>query len=164
MFCEELGQDLSLVCSMLNKSQCEYLLIASKFSSSTQVSSNVSMNPSPGHNMYMQNKEAQSCCCDRILSTNFSGGLNWRLLKLTNTVASEGDASVCRSHGVRSAWWGQFRLWLHLRIDPYSSWIAWLKIWWCNHNPYLLISYYLRLVVRLAVHVTQLTEWKLEFY
>ena len=54
------------------------------------------------------------------------------------------------SAGVMEYWsidqhdkWGRFGLWLHLGIDPYSSQIAWLKIWWCNRNPCLLISYYL---------------------
>jgi hypothetical protein len=39
--------------------------------------------------------------------------------------------------------WGRFGLWLHLATDPFSSRVAWLKIWWCNRNPRLLISYYL---------------------
>ena len=39
--------------------------------------------------------------------------------------------------------WGRFRLWLHLRIDPYAGQFAWLKIWWCNQNPHLLMNYYL---------------------
>ncbi len=39
--------------------------------------------------------------------------------------------------------WGRFGLWLHLGIDPFSGRIAWLKIWWCNRNPQLLINYYL---------------------
>jgi len=54
------------------------------------------------------------------------------------------------SAGVMEFWsidqhdkWGRFGLWLHLGIDPYSGRIAWLKIWWCNRNPRLLISYYL---------------------
>jgi hypothetical protein len=39
--------------------------------------------------------------------------------------------------------WGRFGLWLHLATDPYTGRIAWLKIWWCNRNPRLLINYYL---------------------
>ncbi len=39
--------------------------------------------------------------------------------------------------------WGRFGLWLHLGLDPYSGRFAWLKIWWCNRNPRLLINYYL---------------------
>ena len=39
--------------------------------------------------------------------------------------------------------WGRFGLWQHLGTDPYTSRIAWLKIWWCNRNPRLLINYYL---------------------
>ncbi len=54
------------------------------------------------------------------------------------------------SAGVMEYWsidqhnkWGKFGLWLHLGIDPYSGQFAWLKIWWCNQNPRLLINYYL---------------------
>ena len=39
--------------------------------------------------------------------------------------------------------WGRFGLWLHLGIDPYPSQFAWLKVWWCNRNPRLLMNYYL---------------------
>ena len=39
--------------------------------------------------------------------------------------------------------WGRFGLWLHLATDPFNSRVAWLKIWWCNCNPRLLINYYL---------------------
>ena len=39
--------------------------------------------------------------------------------------------------------WGRFGLWLHLGIDPFTGRFAWLKIWWCNRNPRLLINYYL---------------------
>jgi hypothetical protein len=39
--------------------------------------------------------------------------------------------------------WGRFGLWLHLATDPFNSRVAWLKIWWCNRNPHLLINYYL---------------------
>ncbi|KAK2463877.1 hypothetical protein APHAL10511_004049 [Amanita phalloides] len=54
------------------------------------------------------------------------------------------------SAGVMEFWsidqddkWGRFGLWLHLGIDPYTGRFAWVKIWWCNRNPRLLISYYL---------------------
>jgi hypothetical protein len=54
------------------------------------------------------------------------------------------------SAGVMEYWsidqhdkWGRFGLWHHLGIDPFSGRIAWLKIWWCNRNPRLLINYYL---------------------
>ena len=40
--------------------------------------------------------------------------------------------------------WGRFSLWLHLGIDLYTGRFAWVKVWWCNHNPHLLISYYLK--------------------
>ena len=39
--------------------------------------------------------------------------------------------------------WGRFGLWLHLGIDPFTGRFAWLKTWWCNRNPRLLINYYL---------------------
>lgn len=54
------------------------------------------------------------------------------------------------SAGVMEYWsidqhnkWGRFGLWLHLGIDPYPGRFAWLKVWWCNRNPCLLINYYL---------------------
>ena len=54
------------------------------------------------------------------------------------------------SAGVMEYWsidqhdkWGRFGLWLHLRIDPYPGQFAWLKVWWCNQNPHLLMNYYL---------------------
>lgn len=54
------------------------------------------------------------------------------------------------SAGVMEYWsidqhdkWGRFGLWLHLGIDPYAGQFAWLKVWWCNQNPRLLIHYYL---------------------
>jgi hypothetical protein len=54
------------------------------------------------------------------------------------------------SAGVMEYWsidqhdkWGRFGLWLHLGIDPYAGRFAWLKVWWCNRNPRLLINYYL---------------------
>lgn len=39
--------------------------------------------------------------------------------------------------------WKRFGLWLHVAMDPYSGRIAWLKIWWTNRNPVLIISYYI---------------------
>ena len=54
------------------------------------------------------------------------------------------------SAGVMEYWsidqhdkWERFGLWLHLGIDPYAGRFAWLKVWWCNRNPLLLIDYYL---------------------
>jgi len=54
------------------------------------------------------------------------------------------------SAGVMEYWsidqhdkWGRFGLWLHLGLDPYPGRFAWLKVWWCNRNPRLLINYYL---------------------
>ena len=39
--------------------------------------------------------------------------------------------------------WGQYHLWLHVGIDPFSGYITWLKIWRTNHNPSLIAKYYL---------------------
>lgn len=39
--------------------------------------------------------------------------------------------------------WGKFGLWLHHGMDPFVGRIAWMKIWWCNRNNYLITSYYL---------------------
>jgi len=40
-------------------------------------------------------------------------------------------------------WGGRFGLWCHVGTDPFSGRIAWLKVWWCNRNPRLLMKYYL---------------------
>ncbi|KAM6489625.1 hypothetical protein JOM56_014947 [Amanita muscaria] len=51
--------------------------------------------------------------------------------------------------------WGRFGLWLHLGIDPYPGRFAWLKVWWCNRNPRLLIHYYLEAARKIGgmIHV-----------
>ena len=52
--------------------------------------------------------------------------------------------------GVMECWsidqhdkWERFGLWLHLGTDPCTGRFAWFRIWWCNRNPRLLMSYYL---------------------
>ncbi|KAM6489501.1 hypothetical protein JOM56_015058 [Amanita muscaria] len=54
------------------------------------------------------------------------------------------------SAGVMEIWsidqhdkWGRFGLWWHLGIDPFTGRLAWLRVWWCNRNPRLLIGYYI---------------------
>lgn len=39
--------------------------------------------------------------------------------------------------------WGHYNLWLHVGIDPFTGYVAWLKIWRTNHNPRLIAKYYL---------------------
>lgn len=39
--------------------------------------------------------------------------------------------------------WGRFGLWMHLGMDPFTGRIAWMKVWWCNRNPRLIIGFYL---------------------
>ncbi|KAF8876610.1 hypothetical protein CPB84DRAFT_412719 [Gymnopilus junonius] len=53
--------------------------------------------------------------------------------------------------GVNDVWaqdqhdkWGhKYGLWFHSSLDTYSSWINWLKVWWTNSNPRLILNYYL---------------------
>jgi hypothetical protein len=39
--------------------------------------------------------------------------------------------------------WGHYHLWIHVGIEPFSGYVAWLKIWRTNHNPRLIAKYYL---------------------
>ncbi|KZO89445.1 hypothetical protein CALVIDRAFT_464988, partial [Calocera viscosa TUFC12733] len=39
--------------------------------------------------------------------------------------------------------WVRFGLFMHIGVEPFSGAILWLKIWWTNHNPRLILSYYL---------------------
>ncbi|KAJ7748183.1 hypothetical protein DFH07DRAFT_775804 [Mycena maculata] len=40
-------------------------------------------------------------------------------------------------------WKYKFGLALHTGIDPFIGFTHWLKIWWTNSNPRLVLSYYL---------------------
>jgi len=42
--------------------------------------------------------------------------------------------------------WKRFGLALHTGIDPFSGRIHWLKVWWTNNNPKLILAYYLGFV------------------
>jgi hypothetical protein len=51
--------------------------------------------------------------------------------------------------GVNDIWaidqhdkWQRFGLRLHTGIEPYSGFILWIKIWWSNSNPRLILHYY----------------------
>ncbi|GLB40063.1 hypothetical protein LshimejAT787_0705730 [Lyophyllum shimeji] len=46
--------------------------------------------------------------------------------------------------------WGRFGLWLHIGLDPFPGRIAWLKVWWCNRNPRLLIHFYIEAARRVG--------------
>ena len=39
--------------------------------------------------------------------------------------------------------WGWFGLWLHAGLEAFSGEINWLKIWWTNRNPRLIMKYYI---------------------
>ena len=52
--------------------------------------------------------------------------------------------------GVNDVWpqdqhdkWGRFGLWLHAGLEAFSGEINWLKIWWTNRNPRLIMKYYI---------------------
>lgn len=42
--------------------------------------------------------------------------------------------------------WKRFGLFLHCAVDPFSGKLHWNKIWWTNHNPRLIGSYYFEAV------------------
>lgn len=56
--------------------------------------------------------------------------------------------------------WGQYHLWLHVGIDPFTGYIAWLKIWRTNHNPRLIAKYYLDAIRELG-GALRLVHWVL---
>lgn len=39
--------------------------------------------------------------------------------------------------------WIRFGLALHTGIDPFAGVIQWMKVWWMNSDPKLILSYYL---------------------
>lgn len=47
-------------------------------------------------------------------------------------------------------WKPRFGLALHIGLDPYCGQIKWLKIWWTNTNPRLILSYYLDILNELG--------------
>lgn len=42
--------------------------------------------------------------------------------------------------------WKRFGLALHTGVDPFPGVIHWIKVWWTNSNPKLILSYYLEVV------------------
>lgn len=42
--------------------------------------------------------------------------------------------------------WKRFGLALHTGIDPFAGRIQWMKVWWTNKNPKLILSYYLEFI------------------
>ncbi|KAF8522678.1 hypothetical protein JB92DRAFT_2597338, partial [Gautieria morchelliformis] len=46
--------------------------------------------------------------------------------------------------------WKRFNLWLHTGIEPYSCLILWMKVWWTNKNPRLILHYYLEQASRIG--------------
>lgn len=45
-------------------------------------------------------------------------------------------------------WKYKFGLALHTGIEPFAGRIQWIKVWWTNSNPRLILSYYLDEVER----------------
>lgn len=42
--------------------------------------------------------------------------------------------------------WKRFGLALHTGIDPFAGRIQWMKVWWTNNNPKVVLSFYLESV------------------
>ncbi|THU98732.1 hypothetical protein K435DRAFT_795477 [Dendrothele bispora CBS 962.96] len=40
-------------------------------------------------------------------------------------------------------WGPRFGLWLHISLDPFNGWKNWLKCWWTNKNPRIVVKWYL---------------------
>ncbi|RDB25057.1 hypothetical protein Hypma_007524 [Hypsizygus marmoreus] len=47
-------------------------------------------------------------------------------------------------------WKYKFGLGLHTGIDPFAGYIHWIKVWWTNSNPRLILSYYLDTIEQLG--------------
>ncbi|KAI5982643.1 hypothetical protein EDD15DRAFT_2202662 [Pisolithus albus] len=59
--------------------------------------------------------------------------------------------------GVNDIWaidqhdkWLRFGLALHMCVEPFSGRLLWMKVWHSNHNPQLILSYYLETVKELG--------------
>ncbi|PPQ67538.1 hypothetical protein CVT26_006839 [Gymnopilus dilepis] len=46
--------------------------------------------------------------------------------------------------------WQRFGLRLHTGIDPFPGVVHWMKVWWTNRNPKLILSYYLDVIDELG--------------
>jgi hypothetical protein len=46
--------------------------------------------------------------------------------------------------------WKHYGLKLHIGLDPFIGRIQWLKIWWTNSNPKLILDYYLEAITGLG--------------
>ncbi|KAF8623888.1 hypothetical protein AX17_007265, partial [Amanita inopinata Kibby_2008] len=40
--------------------------------------------------------------------------------------------------------WRRFGLFLHVGLDPFPGCVLWCNIWWTNHDPRLVCSYYIK--------------------
>ncbi|KAJ3526678.1 hypothetical protein NM688_g8230 [Phlebia brevispora] len=67
--------------------------------------------------------------------------------------------------GVNDIWmmdqhdkWRKWELFLHIGVEPMSSLILWLTIWWTNRNPRVTCSYYLDTVKRHGKILPLLTQ------
>ena len=89
-----------------------------------------------------------------------------RISKILNEIESE-EVHKCKGKKFKRRWfysagvmamltmdqhdkWGQYHLWLHVGLDPFSGHVAWLKIWRTNHNPQLIAKYYLDVIQELG--------------
>jgi hypothetical protein len=59
--------------------------------------------------------------------------------------------------GVNDLWcqeqhdkWKRFGLFLHNGVDPFMMYNNWLKVWWTNRNPRLIVWYYLEVARKLG--------------
>lgn len=53
-------------------------------------------------------------------------------------------------------WGALFGLWMHCCVEPFSGFILWMQIWWCNRPGQLVMSYYFNTVRRLGCESSML--------
>ncbi|KAG2125457.1 hypothetical protein DEU56DRAFT_873091 [Suillus clintonianus] len=53
--------------------------------------------------------------------------------------------------------WLRFGLGLHTGIEPFSDRIMWIRVWHSNHNPQLILTYYLDTIEKLG-HIPMITQ------
>ncbi|KAF8587965.1 hypothetical protein K439DRAFT_1247894, partial [Ramaria rubella] len=89
--------------------------------------------------------------------------ISWRIMEEYFRTYEPDGIKECRARrlnhkhfwatGVNDIWaidqhdkFKQFLLWMHTGMEPYSGMILWLRVWWTNENPRLILHYYLNAV------------------
>ncbi|KAL0960439.1 hypothetical protein HGRIS_005482 [Hohenbuehelia grisea] len=70
----------------------------------------------------------------------------YKFIRRTYYTAGVNDVLVFDQHDK----WKKYGLFLHAGLDPFPGRGWWLKIWWTNRNPKLIVSYYLEAARRIG--------------